>query len=300
VKVIIIIRNPRYAIPSYHTLLSELHYARDPVTAYKYISKVFTLRPPIEQWEKWRALRFNDEIKLWGWFIDYWMEGGTQYWMDENIERNGQHPFKFLNGTEKKQDSFCASYDLDCRAKTAICYERLVNPRTGASEANKVAKVLEGKQNLNVIDEEARQCVWRQAMNLPANDDRAGPSHTDYGFTIEEMAIMIKKLKSMVLKYSGKSWVGNDVADHIVGCFREYITDIESELTVKELNMENRDNVDKAPEETDDFETLIKWYQNLGEGDPETMMNLWYKEREFLLKAKTSKESMTFDTQVKG
>ena len=34
------------------------------------------------KWTRWRDLRFKDEVKLYEWHIDFWMENGTTYWQD--------------------------------------------------------------------------------------------------------------------------------------------------------------------------------------------------------------------------
>ena len=75
-QVIMMIRNPRLAIPDYHTLLHELHYARDWETAYVYLGRLLFVLPDHESWERWRDYQFHKEIKLWKMFIDYWMEAG--------------------------------------------------------------------------------------------------------------------------------------------------------------------------------------------------------------------------------
>jgi len=129
-NVVLIVRNPRWAIPSYHTLLSEIHYAHDCETAYKYLHRLFTMRPSVEDWIHWRNYHFHEEVYLWKVFIDYWMEDGKQYWMDYDYKRNGQFPFRWLNESEMKKDAHCI-YDLDCIPKAVVAYENLQNNITG-------------------------------------------------------------------------------------------------------------------------------------------------------------------------
>jgi len=51
-QVILLIRNPRWNIPSYHTLLFELEYAHDYVVAYDNVFTAFTRRAPMDNWMK--------------------------------------------------------------------------------------------------------------------------------------------------------------------------------------------------------------------------------------------------------
>ena len=67
-QVLLLIRNPRWALPSYHSLIYEIHYAHDWETAYKYLHQTFVARAPLENWIKWRDYRFEDEINLWCWY----------------------------------------------------------------------------------------------------------------------------------------------------------------------------------------------------------------------------------------
>ena len=40
------------------------------------MDQLYGTRPPIEAWWEWRDMRVLDECGWYGWFIDYWMEGG--------------------------------------------------------------------------------------------------------------------------------------------------------------------------------------------------------------------------------
>jgi len=96
-QVILLIRNPRWNIPSYHTLIYELDYAHDYVTAYDNVFTAFSTRAPMDNWIKWRDYRFEDELNLWTWQIDFWMENGTRFWDDLDFERAGQYPFSYFD-----------------------------------------------------------------------------------------------------------------------------------------------------------------------------------------------------------
>jgi hypothetical protein len=40
------------------------------------LADLYSDRPPLDDFLGWRDLRVNEEIYWYGWFIDYWMEGG--------------------------------------------------------------------------------------------------------------------------------------------------------------------------------------------------------------------------------
>ncbi len=73
---ILLVRNPRRTLPSYQNVLHEIDYSTTCKKSYERSGFVYTMRPPLEDWISWREARFDAEIKKWGWFIDYWMEGG--------------------------------------------------------------------------------------------------------------------------------------------------------------------------------------------------------------------------------
>ena len=53
-----------------------LRYAKTWAEAFEKIPNLYSARPPVEDFFAWRDLRVMDEIHWYGWFIDYWMEGG--------------------------------------------------------------------------------------------------------------------------------------------------------------------------------------------------------------------------------
>jgi len=74
-QVIYLIRNPRWAIPSYHNMRFELDYAADWTSSYLRIPNTYSERPAVNQWELWRDSQFKMEMKRWISHVDFWMEG---------------------------------------------------------------------------------------------------------------------------------------------------------------------------------------------------------------------------------
>jgi len=267
-QVILLVRNPRYAIPSYHNLIHEIGYAHDWEAAYEGLNKTFTARAPMDLWIKWRDYRINDEIKLWSWHIDYWMEGGTQYWMDYDFERNGQYPFKFLEEADQSNwplDPHCVGdRDMDCVAKEIISFEKLRDDTTGPDELRKIANLLRGKQGMTVVSDEAISCVYHATIEnkeLPDNSNRSGQNRSRYGFTIPQMEKMQTMVTEKKAKYSSAPWDTNPQAQVLVELFTTYLVDIADYLV--ELN------ADPPPVNAYTREyhlELVSWYRSLGRG----------------------------------
>ena len=76
-QTILVIRNPRHALVEYHDILHDIDYANNAVDAYKHENKIYRERAPLDTYLEWRDNRTVYEINWWGWFIDYWMEGGV-------------------------------------------------------------------------------------------------------------------------------------------------------------------------------------------------------------------------------
>ena len=74
-QVILLIRNPRWAIPSYHTMRYELNFSQDWLSTFTNMEFVYTKRPNIKVWNEWRDANFETEIVRWFGFIDFWMQG---------------------------------------------------------------------------------------------------------------------------------------------------------------------------------------------------------------------------------
>ena len=82
----LLIRNPRAAIPSYHTLRYEIDYSSGWIESFLRKNDTYTKRPSVTDWIMWRDLKFDTEIKLWGQVIDFWMKNGQQ-----PIQRKRRH-----------------------------------------------------------------------------------------------------------------------------------------------------------------------------------------------------------------
>jgi len=265
-QVILIVRNPRWAIPSFHNILFEINYGQEWGEVYPYLTSVFTQRAPMENWVKWRDLKFEEEIDLWAWHIDYYMEEGSQYWDDLDFERVGQKPF-FFNTEDTKpwpKNSHCIT-DINCFPTAVVSYEKLRKHGEGPNELRKLAEALRGKKDMTVISDEAIDCVWFETFihaTAPNNDDRAGLPRESYHFTLHQLQTIANKLQEMKDKYSTGNWATNEIAQDLVAAFDDYIGEIGDELDYVQANPPPT----PAPN-VDYYDELVSWYESVGRGN---------------------------------
>mmetsp|Transcript_9847 Transcript_9847/g.14502 ORF Transcript_9847/g.14502 Transcript_9847/m.14502 type:complete len:428 (+) Transcript_9847:80-1363(+) len=267
-QTILVVRNPRWAIPSFHNILSEVNYGQDFSEVYPYLNDLFTKRAPIANWIKWRDLKFEKEIELWAWHIDYYMEQGSKYWTDLDFDRVGEKPFHFLTDEEKPwpKDIHCIN-DIDCFPKALISYEKLRKHDTGPGELSKIANAVRDKKEMTVISDEAIGCVWFETFihaKAPNNDNRDhhGNAKEAYHFTIDQMQIITNKLQFMKDKYSSGEWENNAVAQDLVLAFDDYIAEVGEELLYLQANPPPT----PAPNAAYNDE-LVSWYETVGAGN---------------------------------
>lgn len=74
-QVLLLVRNPRWAIPSYHTMRYELNFATDLESTRLRIANVYTGRPGRNAWVKWRNENLGLEMENYVNYIDFWLSG---------------------------------------------------------------------------------------------------------------------------------------------------------------------------------------------------------------------------------
>jgi len=251
-----VLQNPRTALQDYMFLVSEIHYSDGWLTSFANLYRTFTLRPINKEWEIWREARFNTEIHYWRWHIDYWMEGGLlrdvythELTTLENFDRLLHPSFfeeaelsSFQNGlvdVQPEYDGHCGNGgDMeDCTPVTIVSYEHIITRDTGLQEVAKLAAVIQNKAGINVIPEETRECVWEKIVNEGAPvtgvrdfRDRNGPSLEEFGYTYNQILLILEQLRIMYAKYNSGVWINNRVAQLLVEYLAEYIEENESHL----------------------------------------------------------------------
>ena len=250
-QTILLVRNPRSALVDYHHMSYELGYPKDWADTYAHRLNVYTMRPPVADWVQWRNTRFDLEIKKWGWFIDYWMEGGLLRDVFTNELTTSEHfghttqPLTYgeaelvseqasLANVSPEYDEHCVSHMEDCKPVAIASFEKIIEKQTGSHEIDRFLAVLEGKTGVNIIEKEARECVWEELIVHGKGTDktfknRQGPPDREFGFRPQEVKKIQAELQRLRDKYSSGNWANDPIAQSLVGYLDEYIAQNEEE-----------------------------------------------------------------------
>lgn len=212
-QVILLVRNPRWALPSYHTMRYEIDFSNGWDESYSRIDYTYTMRPPTEMWAPWRDARFNTELDRWVWHIDFWMQDG--------LRRNdgSNHSYK---------DIHCVYEIKSCRPKTIIQFEKIVDPDEDVriQELNKIGSVLDASPNVSVIANEARPCVykkvWERGEFYNPGRDGHGPPAYQKTFTRQQVNAMRFQVHKLKEKYSRPPFNDLEHALDLVEILDEY------------------------------------------------------------------------------
>ena len=109
-----LIRNPMNALPSHHNFVYE----------YENQLENHSTRAPLEEWIKWRDLRFHGELGEWRRHVEYWLDG---YSPSDRI---------------------------------VVPYEHLIDEGQGPVVAAELSEFLGRGPGVDPIDKESVPCVW--------------------------------------------------------------------------------------------------------------------------------------------
>jgi hypothetical protein len=223
-QLVLLVRNPRFAIPSYHTMRYELNFSRNWTQSYSRKNFTYTERPSIIAWENWRDNRFGKEMDRWVWYIDFWMQGG--------LRRNSKEGIP-------KLDWHCDDGLMDCTPKSVVQFEKLYSAdrSIGRAESRKIGDVLDSAEDVNVVAQEARDCVYDEVMNRAefhnANRDGNGPGADEKTFRYQQLDSMALQVETLRDKYAGTNWTDVPIAQDLVIVLNEYIADIVAEYEIE-------------------------------------------------------------------
>jgi len=258
-QVVMVVRNMRRSMVEYHDILWDIGYAKTWAEAFELIPNLYSARPPLDDFLAWRDLRVMDEIHWYGWFIDYWMEGGllrdifthkitTNYhWnllMMPTVYSKSEVAYDLIIGNQTVSPEFdpnCANkVSGGCQPIQIISAEKLVELETGPDENAKIAQTIAGKAGIGeyLIDQSVWSCIWEELIvnkkGLKTFIDREGVSERDYKFSAEMLGEMIHELDRMIDKYGSNEspdfWYAKQTAKDLVSLFTEHRSLIQEEL----------------------------------------------------------------------
>eukprot|EP00979_Chaetoceros_neogracilis_P001061 scaffold193_cov239-Chaetoceros_neogracile.AAC.6 len=216
---LLLIRNPRWAIPSYHNMKFELDFAMTWLDSYAMLPNVYTVRPSVASWETWRDEHALDELNKWVEFVDFWMTGGRK-----------------SNGI---MDQHCVD-DLQCKPKGILDFDTFYNEHP-TTEFYRLGSILDATENVEVIARQARACildsVYDDASLHNANRNGHGPAANQKRFSASQLTVMVDALNVLITKYSEWKDAGDQLAGELVIVLKGYLRQISSEQQF-EMDME--------------------------------------------------------------
>jgi len=254
-QVILVVRNIRRIMVEYHDILWDIDFALTYDVSRENSGNLYRERPPLEDFVVWRDNHVLNEINWYGWFIDYWMEGGLMRDMFTNKITTPEHWNMIMRPEARDREDM--TYDLivgndtivtpsydphcpddisgGCEPIQIISAERLLMNETGPQENRKIAETLVGKNGFeNLIDEDAWECIWEELIinkrGVKTFLDREGISERDYYFSEEMLEKMLEELDRLITKYSLPEWNHKHQAENLVDLLSEHYISIEEEL----------------------------------------------------------------------
>jgi hypothetical protein len=256
-QVVLMVRDIRVSLVEYHDILWDIGYAKTWEDASFLLNELYSETPPIEDFLAWRDLRVMDEAHWYGWFIDYWMEGGLmrdmfnhktttpEHWnmlMMPTVYTKEELDYDLVVGADTvvtpSYDPHCANGDVSggCEPVAVISAEKLRDYTEGPAETTKIANVLlnDPRTGQYVIAPEAWDCIWEELIQngkgLTTVNDRPAANGNAIFFSAEMLQEMIHELDRLITKYSGPDWNTKDTANRIVELLVEHRALLQIEL----------------------------------------------------------------------
>lgn len=256
-QVVMVVRNVRKSIVEYHDILWDIGYAKTWHEVSLSSDQLYASTPPVGAFFAWRDLRVMDEIQWYGWFIDYWMEGGLlrdiythkittpHHWnmlMMPTVYTRDELDYDVVVGVDTvvtpRYDPHCTNGDVSggCEPVAVVSAEKLLDATAGPSETAAIADALmnDSRTGQYVIASEAWDCIWEELIQnhkgLKTIYDRPPSAQGVPNFSSEMLTAMITELNRLITKYSGSEWNSKATANRVVSLLTEHKALIQTEL----------------------------------------------------------------------
>ena len=111
---------------------------------------------------------------------------------------------------------------------------KLVDTSDVPAEDLKVANIIDGKEGMEVVEDEAKRCVWEELgirkKVLKTYVYREGYGEYKYTFTEEHLQVILDKLSRIISKYSFTDWSSKETAQDLVSILPWHKILIQNEL----------------------------------------------------------------------
>mmetsp|Transcript_17720 Transcript_17720/g.38284 ORF Transcript_17720/g.38284 Transcript_17720/m.38284 type:complete len:549 (+) Transcript_17720:92-1738(+) len=260
-QVVMMVPNIRRSMVEYHDILWDLGYASTWEDASLLRNNLFREQPDLDDYYEWRDARVLDEACWYGWFIDYWMEGGLmrdifthklttkEHWDDLMLKpfytrAELDYDLYVSNETDvtPSYDTHCANGDISdgCEPVAIISADKLLDYTDGPAETSAIASALtnDARTGQYVIAPEAWDCIWEELIQNKKGpriiSDRPGYSAISglvgYNFSAEMVEGMLAELDRLIAKYGGAEWNTKQTANRLVEILTEHRALIQVEL----------------------------------------------------------------------
>jgi len=276
-QVLLVIPNIRRSMVEYHDIVWDLGYATTWEQATNFSKSLFNGKPHLDEFYAWRDSRVLDETRWFGWFIDYWMEGGLQrdvfthkiithdHWQDlMNKPFYTREELNYDNYVENgtvitpSYDPHCVNGEITagCVPVAVISADRLRDHTQGPAETTAVGTALlnDARTAEYIIGGEAWDCIWKELIITRKGPttvyDRPGVNEDGYNFSLEMLEEMIFELNRLITKYSLPEWSTRATANRLVDILVEQRALLQIEINEVNSGMRKlRDNDFLGPAE---------------------------------------------------
>lgn len=223
-QVILAVRNIRKSMVDFHDICYELDYPTNYIEASVHSPRIYTMEDSTsDEFLAWRDEVVMQEISYYGWYIDYWMEGGLkrdvythnittdEHWdmLLQNMDKEDVEYGRIVGEapTRMSYDSHCDLITDGCVPVTVVSADRLCEEDTGHLENRKIAQVLLSKEGYEeMIPQDGWNCIWNEMLVKKKGmrtfvDREHGRPKDLYNFSEHYLEAMLYELDRLINKY---------------------------------------------------------------------------------------------------